>query len=294
MKRFFSKLSMVAFAVAATVAFTSCSENNDDIGDGDINNNEENNETYELRVLTFEDVDYVGSGNYLGNSDWSSLIDSEEYGGEMLYGAYGWGDTEYNWYDEGNTELYSECITSWGTKNYGGGGHAISNYVMVDYDGANYTEQLSVSVDGGNNGSSNFCVHHGYVDASSAGEEFPTLSFKDDIARVVDHMYVVATSYLINYVTNGTGSYSSFADGHYLTIVATGYNGDVETGSLTFDIAKYDGSVSYTSDWTKWDLSSLGAVTSIVLNMEGNDTGEWGLNTPAYFAFDDVAVRFDL
>ena len=45
------------------------------------------------------------------------------------------------------------------------------------------------------------------------------------------------------------------------------------------------------SRWYTCDISSLGKVTSLKFTMEGSDTGEWGLNTPAYFAFDNVVIK---
>ena len=38
---------------------------------------------YELRVLTFEDADYKGSTNFAGGNNWTTLIDSPQYGGAM-------------------------------------------------------------------------------------------------------------------------------------------------------------------------------------------------------------------
>lgn len=52
----------------------------------DPSTGETQNAGYELRVLTFEDADYKGGTNFAGKSDWSSLIDSPQYGGSMLYG----------------------------------------------------------------------------------------------------------------------------------------------------------------------------------------------------------------
>ena len=46
---------------------------------------------YELRVLTFEDADYKGGTNFAGGNNWTSLIDSPQYGGKMLYGESGGG-----------------------------------------------------------------------------------------------------------------------------------------------------------------------------------------------------------
>jgi hypothetical protein len=47
--------------------------------------------------------------------------------------------------------------------------------------------------------------------------------------------------------------------------------------------------------WKKWDLSVLGKVASVAFNFEASEDliGAYGLNCPAYFAYDDVAVRFD-
>ena len=49
-------------------------------------------------------------------------------------------------------------------------------------------------------------------------------------------------------------------------------------------------------DWTKWDLSVLGNVTRVEFNLIGSDelyASGYGLGAPGYFAYDDVAVRFD-
>lgn len=64
------------------------------------------------RVLTFEDADYMGSGSYLGKKDWSSLIDSQQYGGPLLYPATA--EKVYNWYDEANTGLASDLPNNYG------------------------------------------------------------------------------------------------------------------------------------------------------------------------------------
>ena len=75
-----------------------------------------------------------------------------------------------------------------------------------------------------------------------------------------------------------------------LWIEVTGYDAKGnETGTVKFDLCK-DG--AYISDWTKFDLSPLGKVAFITVDMDGTDKGNWGLNTPAYFAYDDVAVQF--
>lgn len=58
---------------------------------------------------------------------------------------------------------------------------------------------------------------------------------------------------------------------------------------------KKKGRDSVVTTWQKWDLSVLGEVVSVAFNLVGSADlyGDWGLNAPAYFAYDDIAVRFD-
>ena len=40
--------------------------------------------------------------------------------------------------------------------------------------------------------------------------------------------------------------------------------------------------------WTWVDLSSLGEVSGLQFTLSSSDNGEYGMNTPAYFAIDDI------
>ena len=259
---------------------------------------------YEIRVLTFEDGDYKGSGNFLGNMDWSSLIDSPQYGGNLLYGENA---SQYFWYDEGNTELMSSGLP--GDFGFSSGGHAVSDYVGgTAYD---YTEQLAllrndaagiIPGQGGHGGSKNFCVHYGYADdsGSSYGVTLPSIFFGDGKARTIDHMWVNGTAYLAHSAMYGDGFNPPMAPGEWIRIVAIGYdeNGE-ESGRLEYSLAEIaesgdarDGIMNMDS-WNKWDLSGLGDVLMVEFNMEGNSRNEYGFSMPAYFAYDDVAVIFE-
>ena len=256
-----------------------------------------------LRILTFEDADYVGSSNMLGNKDWSSLIDDPEYGaGGLLYGESMFMESiklgKYEWYDEGNTELAHRFLGgSFGTLDYAGGGHAISNYVETDLALGDYTRQLSVVVkdpvtgNGGCDGSRNFAMHYGYIDNSGFGmtSNLPQIYFHDGVARVIDHMYIAPNTYLANCVTNGNGLTDPLGNEGYVNIIAIAYNGETKVGELKFELANENG---FIDKWTKWDLSSLGKVTKIEFNMEGDSDNGYGFSQPAYFAYDNVAVQF--
>ena len=77
-------------------------------------------------------------------------------------------------------------------------------------------------------------------------------------------------------------------------IVAIGQDANGNEISRT-SFALYLGKDSVVTTWQKWDLSVLGEVVSVGFNLVGSADlyGDWGLNAPAYFAYDDVAVRFD-
>jgi len=251
---------------------------------------------YELRVLTFEDEDYKGPGNFLGNKDWSSLIDAQQYGGPLLYPTDG---ELYRWSDEGNTFLASEFPNEWGDCQYWGGGHAISNYVEPDLSNGDFQHQLSVYYRhpetgfGGHNGSKNFCVHYGYRDDSGfGGSLLPSIYFADGEARVVDHMYVMWNAYLANCVFHGNGLTDPLDPDGYVKLVAIGYDADGQEipEHLEFFIAGAGGNIQ---TWTKWDLSPLGKVMMIEFNVAGDSDNGYGFSQPAYFCYDDVAVRFE-
>lgn len=251
---------------------------------------------YVLRTLTFEDnhalfeaysLDYASKNI----STWSDLVDDAQYGGSLTY-SYG---GEYYWYDEGNTELFHSFITPlWG------GGHVISNYVMEDYSTlpeghSGWYELQMANPIGGHNGSANFAVHNGYSDFYNSqiyDSSLQTLEFADGKERVIDHMWVTNTNYLLNSLTYGDGFNSPATASTYVKVIAYGYDAnDNETGSVEIYLCK-DG-VCLT-EWAKWDLTPLGKVAKVAFNFAASEdqSGQYGLNCPAYFAYDDVTVRF--
>ena len=247
---------------------------------------------YELRVLTFE-------GDY-----WDALID-QQYGGKLLYGEGGSGmETPYTWADEttGLSHAFPKNNSYGPPYCYFSYGEAISHYnsgEIEKYGG--YEQQLTVykegvtgiaTTGGGHNGSDNFVVHYGYADTSGYGlgeDKLPRLTFTNG-AHVIDHMYVKLTTYLLNCITNGNGLTASMGDDDIIYLRAIGYDADGQKVSeVKMNVCK--GKNLIVQDWTKWDLSSLGAVSSVALELNGTSDNGYGFSQPAYFAYDDVAVR---
>lgn len=246
----------------------------------------------ETRVLTFEDADYKGPANIA--QYWTSLIDESQSGGSILYG------NGCAWNDENNTFLAGSVLPydpeTW-SGGFSGGGIAISNYGNGMVTGADYMRQLEVfnaALDGagrngnGNNGSQNFAIIY---DAGAWASNAAALSMADGIARTIESVYVNNTCYTLNVLKNGNDFAAKMADNGFFKVTATGYAGGEVVGTSEFYLAK---NLSFVSEWTKWDLSGLGAVDKVVFSLSGSaeQYGEWGINTPTYLAIDDVAVRY--
>lgn len=228
------------------------------------------NESEQPIILTFE-------GSY-----WNALIDGVQYGGELLYGDMNaMTGTQYSWYDSENTGLASElCADANGAHIYWNGGEAISNYIDKNVDACDYTKQLAIPTDGGHNGSKNFCVHNGSINDYSPTTGY--IYFKDTQPRIIGHLWVTNTSYYL-----GTVNQIATAS-DWTKIVATGYDGnDTVVGTSEFYLTKDGKSIN---EWTKWELSALGACVKVAFDIQSSMHNEYGMVAPAYFAYDDVAV----
>lgn len=68
----------------------------------------------------------------------------------------------------------------------------------------------------------------------------------------------------------------------------------VVTDTVIFYLADYrfaDNTQDYiVNTWETVDLTPLGAVQYLDFELESSDVGQWGMNTPAYFALDNLAI----
>ena len=266
---------------------------------------------YTLKTLTFEDDDVKFTRYELEYcsaeiNTWSDLIDETQYSGDILYSMSQTEEHHYSWTDENNTFLAHHLPYNYGMYWYAGGGHAISNYATGDYvTYGNYQYQLTiykpnagnevVSGGGGHNGSDNFCVHFGYMDGSlyNQTDELPSIYFGDGKPRVIDHMWVANTVYALNCFGNGNSLTAAIQEGDKVYVTATGYDkNDTQVGQCTIYLV--NGPDNIVDGWVKWDLSSLGEVSRVDFNVLGTSDNGYGFSQPAYFAYDDVAVRFPI
>ena len=81
-----------------------------------------------------------------------------------------------------------------------------------------------------------------------------------------------------------------FADGDWfrLDVIGLDETGG-ESGRVPIYLSDYRNGAQVTvDDWTWSDLSTLGFVSGLEFEMTSTDTGDFGMNTPAYFAMDNL------
>lgn len=102
-------------------------------------------------------------------------------------------------------------------------------------------------------------------------------------------VYICQSAYTYNSITNGDAYAKKFTDKDTLTLVISAYDSDKGlTKSVKYYLA-VDG--KFNKGWEKVDLSSLGACDGLAFSFKSTDSGEYGINTPTYFALDGLKVN---
>lgn len=307
MKKSFSCKTLIVAIVCLVVA-ASCSKENDlsPVQPQPVENNKAavNSLLATSYTITFEGI---GSSYMAGPTSY----------GENAYSSYS--GTKIVPYVHSPSNLKFGIKGAGGTApvNYWDGGFIVSDWnYKANIPGKtgdwwySYLNQASVysgtsgSKNGGYSGSNNFAVMFGYVDFyNSTYATRPKIDFTTG-SGVVNGTYVCLSSYTYGVIeygnTFGSGVATPLKDvangKGYLKLQAYGFNGSTATnGGLPVEIylARYNNHlpiVAPVTAWTYFDLSALGTVTRVEFNFEGNDSGTYGLNTPAYVCMDNVQV----
>ncbi len=148
----------------------------------------------------------------------------------------------------------------------------------------NVDEQLRVITGGGADNSATYAVAYcGYYGV-------PTITYLGEDSVTFSGMYITNTAYTYSSLTNGDGFAHAHATGDWLMVTITASNGNSIDYYLS-DFTSADSTEHYIVDTWQWvDLTSLGKTSSLSFSMSGSDSGDYGLNTPAYFALDNVTA----
>lgn len=105
-------------------------------------------------------------------------------------------------------------------------------------------------------------------------------------------VYVNLTSYTYYTVVDGDAYARAFRNGDELTLRVVGHAADGTTRSVEVPLAwAGNGDMAAARGWKYVDLSELGAVDALWFEMETTDMGQFGANTPLYFALDKLSVK---
>lgn len=174
-----------------------------------------------------------------------------------------------------------------------GGGCCWSGWVYsntTDTTTPGFANQTS-AITGGGLASANYGV-------AFAGDATPLITFSTPV--IVSTGYFTNTTYAALSMLQGDGFAKKFGgasgtDADFLKLTVFGRDAaDVQTRSVDFYLADYRFANSaddyIVSQWRALDLSSLGVVSKLAFSMSSSDNGPFGMNTPAYFALDDLSV----
>jgi hypothetical protein len=176
-------------------------------------------------------------------------------------------------------------------------GFAVST--MTDTTTPGWENQFSAITGEGAEGSAAYFVGYGYS-GSFTGYQPEILFPYDPDGLIVDGAFLTNTTQAALSMLAGDAYAKKFggADGtdpdwFLLTVTGVGPDGEV-SGAVEVYLADYrytDPADDYVLGLWEWvDLSSLGAVVGLQFDLASTDVGDWGVNTPAYFALDGLHV----
>ena len=162
---------------------------------------------------------------------------------------------------------------------------------VTDNTTAGFGNQYSAFAGSGADGSANYGVSFGdFADNSitiPAGTSFQSID-------------ITNTTYAALSMQNGDGFAKQFGgvtgnDPDFFRLIITGLSGGsggTMVGDVEFYLADYrfaDNSLDYiVDDWTTVDLTSLVGADTLTFSYESSDVGTFGVNTPQFFAADNL------
>ena len=210
-------------------------------------------------VVTFQDLTVPQAGFF--NGDPGNLDPGDEVSQPWLSGGVGFSNT---YGIDGDF-----AFPYWS-------GFAYSN--VVDTTTAGFTNQYA-SYPGGGYQSSTYAVAY----ANGATVTFPA-------AATVSGFRIANTTYGYLAMRDGDQFSPALPAGGWFRVTATGRRSGTSTGSADFYLADLRGGSppGIVAGWEWFDLSGLGTVDEVGFAFSGSDVGSFGLNTPAYFAMDNL------
>jgi Domain of unknown function (DUF4465)/Secretion system C-terminal sorting domain len=170
-------------------------------------------------------------------------------------------------------------------------GWAISNY--TDNTTPGYGNQYSAITGGGAEGSEHYALT--FVNGKSV-----MVLNTNGAPQMVTSIGITNSTYAYFSMRDGDSFAKKFGgltgnDPDYFLLTIKAYlNGYLLEDSVNFYLADFrfsDNSQDYiVADWAVVNPEALGAADSLIFTLSSSDNGAFGMNTPAYFCIDNVAI----
>ncbi len=227
----------------------------------------------------------------LSESDAPPTISLEDIGAKLPGESFNNGADLTAGFDSGGVRLnnsFDPTFESWG-------GWSVSN--TTDHTTPGFGNQYSAITGGGANNSATYAIANAF-----AGGTLPTISRESGLG--FESLMVTNSTYAALSMSEGDAFAKQFGgesgdDPDFFLLTIEGRDTDDNSvGIVEFYLADFrfeDNSQDYIIDqWTVVDVSSLLAATRLEFSLSSSDVGDFGMNTPAYFAMDNVVLAGDL
>ncbi len=215
----------------------------------------------------------------------AQLIDFEEFN---LAPESEWNGSDLSAQGFGSKGLFFPTFWDTSFGGYWASGFAYSNH--TDSITSGFLNMYAAKAGSGYDGSDNYAVAYGnqFIRRNGGGVFTPISA------------YITNTTYAFNSMREGDSFAKKFGgvdgtDPDFFSVTFKSYEGSQLYGEVTFYLADFRSSNSAEDyilrDWTLLDLSPLGnVVDSIAYEFASSDMGNFGINTPLYFAIDQILV----
>ncbi len=254
------KILLATLAVAA-FAFTACNDEN--------------------KTVTVVNYDFeLSASDYTADGYWTEVYNE-------TYKTIGWTPDLQTTHSASSTEYNGVTYKSWT------GICPTESTDKADHTGDDWTKYQWGSITGtGANGSSKYLVC--YWDVNETTTEVPSLvscglgTFSGGNFEP-QTIYVTNSAYGYWAMRNGTAYSHAFTADDWCKLTIIGVDGYTVTGKVEVYLAR---GTEILDQWQAVDLTPLGECNAVYFQMSSSDTGQWGMNNPAYFCLDDLTVLY--
>ena len=107
---------------------------------------------------------------------------------------------------------------------------------------------------------------------------------------------ITNTTYAGLSMKNGDNFAKKFAKGDFFKLVIKGYSVGAIKDSVIVYLADFRSEKTeehfIQKSWKTVDISKLSNADSLIFNLSSSDNGQYGMNTPAYFAIDNLKAKY--